>query len=51
MKHGKRPSLKQKKEIALAGLNPEHYLVVKNRTDYLVVMRRETGKIKVIRRN
>jgi hypothetical protein len=43
MKNGKRPTLNQKKLIKAAGLNPADWLVVKNLSDRLHVVHRDTG--------
>lgn len=48
MKHGKRPSLKQKNIIKGAGYNPDNWLIVKNLSDKLVIVHRESGKQKTI---
>lgn len=48
MKHGKKPSLKQKKLIKDSGLNPDQWLVVKNLPGQLKIAHRETGQQKTI---
>ncbi|MBP3038093.1 hypothetical protein J9303_01040 [Bacillaceae bacterium Marseille-Q3522] len=48
MKHGKRPTRHQKRNILSIGLNPNNWLVAKNLTDVLYLEHRETGRIKII---
>ena len=48
MKHGKRPTVSQKKLIKEKGLNYENWLVSKNTTTELVIVHRHTGTKKVI---
>ncbi|ADY55109.1 hypothetical protein Sgly_0752 [Syntrophobotulus glycolicus DSM 8271] len=48
MKHGKNPTRKQKIMIKKVGLNPDNWLVVKNTTDQLCLINRESGRTKEI---
>jgi hypothetical protein len=48
MKHGKRPTLNQKKLIEAARLNPDNWLIVKNLPDQLHIVHRDTGNERVI---
>lgn len=49
MKHGKKPTRQQKIRMAHAGLSPENWLVVKNRSDgVMVVLHKHTERIRVI---
>ena len=51
MKHGKRPTVDQKKVLASAGLDWREWLVVNNLTDVLIVKDRTTGATRVIERS
>lgn len=42
LKSGKNPTVKQKKWMAAMSLNPEEWLVVKNTSDLIVLVNRET---------
>lgn len=48
MKHGKKPTRRQKQLIASLRLNPENWLVCKDTPDELVLEHRISGKIKSI---
>jgi hypothetical protein len=48
MKSGKRPTRNQSKHILAAGLNPDHWLIVKNQSDQMLLIHRETGQTKTI---
>lgn len=50
MKHGKRPTVKQKKLITDEGLDCREWLVTKDTPDMMEIVNRETGKIKEIRK-
>ncbi len=50
MKHGKVPTVAQKKLIKANRLNPDNWLVVKNLLDVLVICHRHTGTIKELPR-
>lgn len=50
MKHGKNPTVKQKKLITKMGLNVENWLVERETSDELVIVHRLSGKTKVIRK-
>lgn len=43
MKHGKRPTKKQKIEIKEKKLNPENWLVVKDTPNVFEIVHRESG--------
>lgn len=49
MKNGKRPTLKQRKAIAKAGLDPANWLVTKNLLDALHLEHRHTGQERVLK--
>lgn len=51
MKHGKKPTLKQKKELTKHKLNPENWLVVKDTPEQLKVINRNSGKTRTFNRN
>lgn len=46
MKNGKRPTLKQKKMIISRGLNIEKWLVVKDTTECIEIVNRDSGKLR-----
>jgi hypothetical protein len=48
MKRGRKPTVKQKKAIKWAGLEPEQWLISKNLPNELHLIHRETGTPKVI---
>lgn len=48
MKHGLRPTRRQRLSIQAAGLNFENWLVVENRNGQLLLVHRETGQTKTI---
>lgn len=48
MKHGKNPTVKQKKYIKSFRLNYENWLVCKDTPDEMVLEHRNTGAIRVI---
>ena len=50
MKHGKKPTVKQKKEIKALGLNPDNWFVVKDNSMEFVIMHRHTGKVRELNR-
>lgn len=51
MKHGKKPTVEQRKAITAAGLDWREWLVVNNLTDVLIVTNRTTGATRVIERS
>ncbi|MBO6266809.1 MAG: hypothetical protein J6M06_01110 [Synergistaceae bacterium] len=51
MKHGKKPTVDQKKILAAAGLDWREWLIVKSLPDVLVIQHRETGASRVIERS
>lgn len=48
MKNGKRPTVKQKKLMTSNKLNYNDYLVVKDTSTEMVVVHRDTGRIRTI---
>lgn len=50
MKHGKKPTRKQKDLIKAARLNYENWLVVKDTAEEMTVQNRHTGKVRTIRK-
>jgi hypothetical protein len=50
MKQGKRPTRRQKAEIKSRGLNPNNWLVERDSPHEFVIVHRETGTVKVIRK-
>ena len=50
MKHGKRPTVKQKKLMHQMGLNVENWLVERDTKDELVIVHRLSDKTRTIRK-
>lgn len=50
MKHGKRPTVKQKRLMRELGINFDSYLVERETKDELVIVHRLTDKTKTIRK-
>ncbi len=50
MKHGKNPTVRQKKLLKAARLNCENWLVIKDTAEEMLVQNRQTGKIRAIRK-
>ena len=50
MKHGKKPTRRQKQDIASARLNPDNWLVCKDTPEELVIEHRISGKVRIIRK-
>lgn len=50
MKHGKRPTVRQKKLMRELGLNFDSYLIERETADELVIVHRLTGKTETIRK-
>lgn len=48
MKHGKKPTRRQKMLIKSAGLNCGNWLVVKDTAEELVIQNRQTDRIRTI---
>lgn len=48
MKHGKRPTVTQRKLISSRGLNSDNWLVVKDMLTEMVIVHRLSGKQRVI---
>jgi hypothetical protein len=48
MKHGKRPTRRQKVYISSLGLNPENWLIISEDKNQLTMVHRHTDKIKVL---
>lgn len=43
MKHGKRPTVRQKRYLKMVGLNPENWLIERDTASEVVVIHRYTG--------
>lgn len=50
MKHGKNPTVRQKKLMQAARLNCANWLVVKDLPNEMTIENRQMGKIRVIRK-
>lgn len=50
MKHGKNPTVSQKKHIKSLGLNPENWLVSRDNNDELVLIHRLSGRTRTLKR-
>lgn len=48
LKNGKRPTVRQKKLMTQWYLNCDNWLVVKDTTEYMTVVHRDTGSIREI---
>lgn len=49
MKHGKKPTLKQKVRLGQAGLSPENWLIIRQKPDgELIALHKITDRVKVI---
>ena len=48
MKHGKNPTVAQKRLLKKLGLVPENWLIVKHTPDYLTVQHRVGGEVRSI---
>ena len=49
MKHGKKPTLKQKIRIGQAGLSPEKWLIISQKPDgELIALHKTTNRVRVI---
>lgn len=51
MKHGKKPTVAQRKVISAWGLNWENWLVVKDTPEGMVIVHRYSGKVREIRKD
>lgn len=51
MKHGKNPTVKQKKMLTALKLNAENWLIVKNTPQELCVVHKISGEIRKINKN
>ena len=51
MKHGKKPTRKQKMLIRSTRLNCDNWLVIKDSDDELVLQNRQTNKLRTIPKN
>lgn len=51
MKHGKKPTVAQRRVLKSMGLNWENWLIVKNTTDEMVIVHRLSGKERKIIKN
>ncbi len=50
MKHGKRPTVRQKKLMTAWHLNYENWLVVKDTSTEMVITHRDTGRKRTIKK-
>lgn len=50
MKHGKNPTVRQKKLMKAARLNYENWLVIKDTSAEMTIQNRQTGKTRIIRK-
>lgn len=50
MKHGKKPTVKQKKILKEYGLNYENWLIVKDNSFEMVIVHRHTDKVRTIKK-
>lgn len=48
MKHGKNPTVKQKKILKGKGLNPDNWLIIKNQPDSMEIIHRLSMKTRTI---
>lgn len=48
MKHGKRPTVAQKKILSDRGLNHENWLIVKHTTEYMMIEHRISRQVRTI---
>lgn len=51
MKHGKKPTVAQRRILKSWGLNWQNWLVVKDTTKVLVIVHRYSGKVREIRKD
>jgi hypothetical protein len=51
VKHGKKPTREQRKLLSSKGYEVKCYLVVKNTSDELVILNKETGQAETVRRD
>lgn len=51
MKHGKNPTLIQKKRLAKHKLNYENWLIVKDTPEKLEIINRDSGKTRTLKKN
>lgn len=50
MRHGKKPTRKQKIRLGQAGLSPENWLVVRQKPDgELVILHKHSNKVRVVK--
>lgn len=47
MKNGKNPTREQKKRISEMGLNPDNWLVVKDTPNFMQILNRDTGNVRI----
>lgn len=50
MKHGKKPNVRQMKEIKRLGLNPENWFVVKDNSFEFVIQHKNTDAVRELKR-
>ncbi len=50
MKHGKNPTVKQKKQLQVMKVNPDNWLISKDTPETMVIIHRVTGESRTIRK-
>ena len=50
MKHGKNPSVNQKKELKRLGLNPDNWYIIKDNSFELVIQHKNTDAVRELKR-
>ena len=50
MKHGKKPTVRQKKHLKACGLNPDNWLICKISPGCMTIVHRHTNTIKTVLR-
>lgn len=49
MRHGKKPTRKQKIRLGQAGLSPENWLVIRQKPDgELIILHKQTDRVRVV---
>ena len=50
MKHGKKPTVRQKRMLKEYGLNYENWLIIKDTSDIMQIVHRHTDTVRTIRK-
>lgn len=50
MRHGKRPTVRQKKLIKSMKLNPDNWLVITENKEQITLVHRDTNTVKVVQK-